>query len=307
MRALGVGVLLWATACAPRGPIALSAAQLQSRASRTIPAAFDDVYDATWLTLEAAGWPVKEHDRRAGTLGTGVVTASNGLGRAWAASVSQEGATVVVTLLPRVFENAREVTGDMRWTLEGPGGEGERWEQLFASLTALVDTWRVHPELVLSNTRGELDAVGLRLLVPSWQHFGFSVDRRTLVMQGAGTGLVPTLLYRIERRRPEPTVVALVHETLEHAFHAEGRLAEPGEWDVARDAWGETAEGAVRVGADLTAKTVRWRRWEAGNPAWVVRVAAVCPVENRVECEGDVRRVIESAVNTAPVPGIRAR
>jgi hypothetical protein len=127
--------------------------------------------------------------------------------------------------------------------------------------------------------------------------FEFSVDRRTLVMQGAGTGLVPTLLYRIERRRPEPPVEALVLETLEHAFHAEGRLTVPTAWEVSRDGWGETAEGAVQVGSDLTAKTVRWRRWEAGNPAWVVRVASVCPADNRIEC----------AVNTAPLPGIRAR
>ena len=293
--------------CTPRGPTVLGPAQLQSRATRSIPAAFDEVYDATWLTLEAAGWTIIEHDRRAGTASTNTVAAPNGTGRAWAASVTQDGATVAVTLLPRVYEGEREVTADMHWTLEGAGGEAERWETLFAGIVGLVEVWRVHPELVLSNSRGELDAVGLRLLVPSWQHFEFSVDRRTLVMHGAAD--VSTLLYRIERRRPDPNLVGLVHETLESAFHAGGRIAEPSQWELTRDAWGDMGEGDVLVGANLSPTPVRWRRWEAGNPAWVVRVAAVCAVARvaTFDCEGDVRRVIESAVNTAPVPGIRAR
>lgn len=292
--------------CAPRGPTALSPAQLQSRASRSIPAAFDDVYDATWLTLEAAGWTVTGHDRRAGNAETNVLVAPNGIGRAWTASVSQEGATMVVTLLPRVFEGAREVTADMHWTLEGPGGEVERWDGLFAGIVGLVQTWRVHPELTLSNSRGELDAVGLRMLVPSWQHFEFSVDRRTLVMQAPGSLPDSTVLYRIERRRPGPDLAALVHETLERAFHAAGRVTGPADWEIVKDAWGETAEGDVLVGADLTPRPVRWRRWEAGNAAWVVRVASACAVSSP-GCDSDVRRVVESAVNTAPVPGIRAR
>ena len=302
-------LLLVLTSCAPRGPVALSPAQLQSRASRSIAAAFDEVYDATWLTLEAAGSTVTEHDRRAGTLTTAVVAAANGTGRAWAASVSQEGATVVVTLLPRVYEGAREVTADMHWTLEGPGGEAQRWDALFAGIAGLIDAWRVHPELVLSNSRGELDAVGLRLLVPGWQHFEFATDRRTLVMKGSGTALVPTLLYRIERRRPQPDLAKLIQETLEQAFNAAGRIAEPAQWEITRDAWGEMAEGEVLVGADLTPKLVRWRRWEAGNPAWVMRIASACPagIGIRFDCDADVRRVVESAVNTAPVPGIRAR
>ena len=322
-----VAVLLLAVAsCAPRGPIALSPTQLHSRASRSIPAAFDEVYDAAWLTLEAAGWKVAVSDRRAGTASTDTVLASNGTGRAWDLSVSLEGATTVVTLLPRVFLNEKEVTAQMHWTLEGPGGEAERWETLFAGIAALPDAWKVHPELVLSNSRGELDAVGLRLLVPSWQHFAFSVDRRTLVMQDIGASPVPTLLYRIERRRPNPDMPALVHETLEHAFHAEGRTTEPEQWELKSDAWGKAAVGAALVGADLTPKPVRWRQWEAGTPAWVVRVVSACPPEGeseargpngtslqftrttgRADCDGDIRRVIESAVNTAPVPGIRAR
>ena len=144
------------------------------------------------------------------------------------------------------------------------------------------------------------------MLVPGWQHFDFSVDRRSLVMQGAGGGMVPTLMYRVERRRPVPDLAAPIDETIEHAFHAPGKVAEPADWEIVRDGWGETAEGAVQVGADLTSRPVRWRRWEAGNPSWVVRVVSVCPVEGS-DCEDDVRRVIESAVNTAPLPGTRAR
>ena len=301
-----LGLLLAVMSCAPRGPIALSAAQLQSRASRSIPAAFDEAYDATWLTFEAAGWKVIEFDRRAGTLSTAAVIEGVGTGRAWSANVSQEGATVVITLLPRIFEGARDVTADMAWTLEGPGGEVERRDALFTDIVALVDSWRVHPELLLSNSRGEVDAVGLRLLVPGWAHFEFSTDRRTLVMQGAGKGLVPTLLYRIERRRPDADGAPVVHEALEHAFHAPGRVAEPSSWESARDTWGEAATGEVFIGSELSPRPVQWRAWEAGNASWVVRLVSACPPDTDV-CENDVRRVIESAVNTAPLPGTRAR
>ncbi len=269
--------------------------------------AFDEVYDATWLTLEAAGWAVGESDPRAGTFVTQVVVLPDGLGRGWAASVSQEGGAIRVTLLPRVYRGSADVTPDSGWLLDGPGGEVERWDALFAGIGGLISAWREAPELALSNARGELNAAGMRLLIPNWQHFEFSLDRRTLVMQPVGPGPASTLLYRIERRRPKPDAAALVHETLEHAFHASGRLAEPASWDIAQDAWGETAAGDVLLDSDSSPNPVRWRRWEAGNSAWVVRVAAACPAEKEPRCEGEVRRVIESAVNTAPVPGIRAR
>lgn len=328
MSARRVAGLLLVVSCAQRGPVTLSPEQLQLRATRTISGAFDEVYDATWLTLEAAGWAVSASDRRAGTLSTAMVAADHGPGRAWSATVSQEGATVVLTLLPRIYDGAREVTADLQWILEGPGGEGERWDTLFAGATGLVEAWRVHPELRMSNSRGEVDAVGLRLLVPSWQHFEFSTDRRSMVMQQSGAGGVPTLLYRVERRRPNPDLDTLISDTLEHAFHADGKITVPPQWKPVKDAWGESAEGDVQVGADLTPKRVRWIRWEAGNPAWVVRVVGACPdeawvtgystgtdggsersatVTSGAACVADVRRVIESAVNTAPLPGIRPR
>lgn len=278
-------LLLTVLACVPRGPAVLSGAQLQARASRTLAAPFDEVFDATWLSLELAGWTVTEHDARAGTLETNVLG-----GQAWSANVGQEGTKVVVTLLPRLLD-----------------AERAQWEGLLAGISALLDAWRVHPELVLSNTRGEVDAAGLRLLVPNWRHFEFSVDRRTLMMQGvAQAGFVPTLLYRVERRRPRADPRELVQKALDEAFHSTARTSEP-TGAVENDAWGQSAIETSRVGADLTERAARWREWEARTPAWRVRVAAAC-VADDAACERDVRAVVESAVNTgAAVPGFKTR
>ena len=115
------------------------------------------------------------------------------------------------------------------------------------------------------------------------------------------------MMYQVERRRPGPDPDALLQGILGKAFHAEGNVVLPTAWELAKDAWGEAGSGEVRIGADLTPRAVKWRRWVAGNPAWVVRVAAACPDDGGAGCEADVRRVIESAVNTAPVPGTRGR
>ncbi len=261
---------------------------------------FEEVFDAAWLTLEASGWKVVEHDRRAGTLVTNVVVGSSGLGRGWTAAVSQTGTTVSLTLLPRVFQNERELTQEMYWTLEGAGGEQERWDALFEPIAALTAAWKAHPELVLSTSRGEVDAVGVRLLVPGWARFDFTTDRWTMVMRGAAKGVTSALMYRIERRRPLADPAPVVHEVLELALHAPGKVIEPSDWETGSDAWGHRGAGEVKVGAQLTPVEVHWRRWEAGDNAWLVRVVAVCPAGDEA-CDADVRRVVESAVSTAPV------
>lgn len=282
----------------------MSPQQLQSRASRAVEAPFDEVFDAAWLVLEGAGWSVVANDRRAGTFRTNtVVLPGTGVGRAYDAAVSLEGATPMLTLLPRVFEGDRDITDQMHWTLEGPGGEQSKWDELFARVLALVEQWRTHPELKLDGGRAEIDAAGLRVLVPGWKHYDFAVDRRTLVVQGDGAVPVPTVLYRIGRRVPAPDPDALLREVLEKA--TKGRLVVPDtEWTQVGPAW---AEGEVRVGKDLAPAVVRWRRWEAASPAWLVQVLAVCP-QDAERCEEEVGHALESAVNTdAAGAGFRVR
>ena len=289
-------------ACAPRGPTVLSAQQLEARAGRPMEAPFDEAYDAAWLVLEGAGWTVVESDRQAGTLETNAVVLGSGVGRGYRVAVSVEGARPWVTLWPRVFEGEKEVTGQMHWTLEGPGGEEAKWDELFGRMGALVEAWRTHPELKLASGRGEVDAAGLRMLVPGWKHLEFAVDRRSLVVLGDGNVPVATLLYRIERRTPESNPDALLREALEKS--ARGRLVVTDTWTQTAPPW---AEGEVRVGKDLRPAQVRWRRWDAVSPAWVVRVVAVCP-DGAAGCEDDVGRALESAVNTAAaVPGFKTR
>jgi hypothetical protein len=283
-----------------------------------VAADFDEAFDATWLTLEAMGFEVKEHDRRGGTLATGVVAAEHGTGRGWQAEISQEGARPTVTLLPHLYEDTRDVTGEAYWTLEGPGGELEKWDALFGRIAALVEAWRVHPELKLDTGRGELDAAGLRLLVPpSWEHFDFAVDRRTLIAQRFKriSGVNPTVLYRIERRRPEPDADALLHEALQRALAKSQDVIEPGEWDARADSWGVSGTGEVLLGPGHVPEPVRWRRWEARSPQWVVRVVAVCAPEGERACDFETHQLLESAADSngrlvnpgGAVPGFQSR
>ncbi len=302
--------------CAPRGPVALSPSQLRSHATRVVSADFDEAFDATWLALESLGFTVTAHDRRAGTLSTAVTAAANGTGRAWQAEVSLQGADSAVTLLPRLHEGDRDVTDEASWTLEGPGGERERWDAAFERIRTLLEDWRHHPELVLEKRRGDLDAAGLHLLVPAaWEHFEFSVERRSLAVQRfkRHLGVNPTAIYRIERRRPEPDVEGLLHEALGRALGA--GVIEPGDWNGGGDAWGFYGEGEVLVGPGRVAEPVRWRRWEARSPAWVVRLAMVCAPSGELACDFETHQIVESAADAngrlvnpgAAVPGFQSR
>jgi hypothetical protein len=260
-----------------------------------VPAAFDEAYDATWLALETAGWPVTSFDPRAATLSTGLTEAAHGTRRGWAAMVSQEGAVPIVTLLPRVYAGEREVTQEMHWVLEGPGGEQQRWDELFARILGLVESWRHHPELSLGKARGEVEAAGLRLLLPpSWKHFEFSTDRRTLVVQRfqRRSGINPTLVYRIERLRPVPELAGILGDALERAFHSR-TLLEPAQWETSAD--GSSGEGEVQAAEGGVAQSVRWRRWEARSPAWRMWVVAVCSAAGELACDAETREVLESA------------
>lgn len=300
--ALLIATLAAQAACAPRGPKALTPQQLESLASRTVEAPFDEAYDAAWLVLEGAGWTITASDRRAGTLETNAVVLPPGVGRAWSVAVSQDGASPRVTLLPRVFRGEAEVTGEMHWTLDGPSGEQAKWDDLFARMAVLFEAWRTHPELKLERARAELDAAGLRMLVPGWKHYDFAVDRRSLAVQGDGSVPVPTFFVRLERRAPQPDPEAMPRAALEKA--TKGRLVVPDQTWAEAPPW---MEGEVRVGKDLAPAAVRWRRWDALSPAWAVRVVAVCP-DGAEGCEAEVARALESAVNTdAAVPGFKVR
>ncbi|HEY0882204.1 MAG TPA: hypothetical protein VGD87_11765, partial [Archangium sp.] len=80
----------------------LTRADVVELAERTWDAAPGEVFDATWLTLEAQGYRVGDVDRVAGTL------SAKKQGRKWTIDVSARGSEQRVLLTPREDEVTRE-------------------------------------------------------------------------------------------------------------------------------------------------------------------------------------------------------
>lgn len=291
---LASGVVL--QACVS-GPVFVSDADLERRGSLRTTAPYDEAFDAAWLTLERLDWKVTVADRRAGTLETEARTELDSHeARGWRLDFRQDGDRLTLIARPRVFFDGVDVTQGMRWELVK---EDARWQDLFHRVQALLEAWRSHPELTLDRRRGELDAGGLKLLVPvAWTHFELSTDRRTLVVQklrGVKDGLNPSLVYVLERRRPRPDETLVVRTAVERAFRDDGTLnpTEPPK----SDANGVFGRGETQSGPGKVVQPVAWRRWEARSPAFVVRVASACAPEGELSCEADVRAAIESAAD----------
>ena len=289
--------------CASRAGVQLSPEQLRSKASYRTLSAYDEAYDAAYLVLVRDGFLVSAHDRHAGTLDTDPKgdARSPHEQRAWHSEILQEGASLTVVALPRIFIDGTEVTQGQPWTLDGENGEEARWRSLFGRMQELLDAWKVHPEVELDRARGELNVGGLRLLVPpKWTHFELNTDRHSLAVQRGrqlDDAVNPSILYSIERRRPQPDEDALVRSAVDRALGT-NRQMEPKDTPVS-DAWGVHGLGEVRVGPAGLGMPVAWRRWEARSPAWVVRVASACAPEGEQSCDIDVRAVIESAADSS--------
>ncbi len=284
---------LLSSACVS-GPRALSPAQLEAFATRRYSGAFDEVFDATALSLERLGLSLEAVDARQGTL-----VAKRRDGRGYQVSLqSREGEQLVV---------ARPVPERELWVLDGDDGELARWDALEARTRELLAAWRDHPEWEYAAARELLGVLTFRARLPkTWEHVEPSVSRRVVVVQRSKPrrGFNPSLVFEVSRRRPVTDERAFLLGAAEVALAARGRLRWPDE--VLLRAGASTEGGQTKVLDGSVPRAVTWHLWHEATAAWTVRIAAVCgPFEGDATCEAEWRTLAESVVSIgfeAPMP-----
>lgn len=265
------------------GPRALTPAQLETFATRRYVAAFDEVFDATALSLERLGFSLEDVDARQGTL-----IARQRDGRGYSVTIqSREDEQLVVALPMPVRE---------RWVLDGDDGETARWDALEEHTRELLASWREHPEWDYLAARDLLGVLTFRARLPkAWEHVESSVSRRVVLVQRSKPrrGLNPSLVFEVSRRRPVSDARAFLLGAAESALGAKGRLTWPDE--VLLPPGGRTAGGRTKVLDGSVPRPVTWHAWHEATPAWTVRIAAVCgPFEGDATCEDEWRTLTES-------------
>jgi hypothetical protein len=267
------------------GPRALSPLQLEALATRSYLAAFDEVFDATWLSLEHEGLRVSAVDRVAGTL---VARRPDGTG--YDVSVTADERTQRVVMLP-VPERAA-------WTLEGEGGETARWDAIELHTSALLDAWRHVPEWTHLAERNLVSVPGLRAVLPeAWERLDTSVSRRSLTAQRSRTlkrGFNATWRFEVKRREPKEDHRAFLLETAGLALFAGNRLRWPDE--TALSLVGHQAQGRVRLSDGAVLRPVMYALWVGASDAFTVRIGAVCGAASEPEagCAAEWRAMIDA-------------
>ena len=277
-----VALLVLSSGCVS-GPRALSAAQLETCATRSYVGAFDEVFDATALSLERLGFSLDTVDARQGTL---VAQRRDGRGYAVTIESREDERRVVALPIPE-----RDV-----WVLDGDDGETARWDALEERTRELLASWREHPEWEYAAARELLGVLTFRARLPrAWEHVESSVSRRVVLVQRSKPrrGLNPTLVFEVSRRTPVTDERAFLLGAAEVALGAKGRLTWPDE--VALPSGGTSAGGRVKVLDGSVARPVTWHVWHEATAAWTVRIAALCgPFEGDETCEEEWRTLTQS-------------
>lgn len=235
------------TACVSTGP--LSEAEVRSLSTREWPGAIDEVYDATWLTLQSRGFEVLESDRLAGTL------RARREGREWNVDVAAVG-------------NAQRVTLSVSTPV--PRAELSQVLDVLEEGTArLLRAWAELPEWHFDGRRNLLSIPGFAVSPPAdWQWLDFDLSRRVVTVQRsrARTGLNPTMLVEIDRTRPTSRLLETAKNALAASLSARQRLSFPD----------EMRPGTVRVLDGTTPQEVTWRAMESTEGSWQVRIVVAC-------------------------------
>lgn len=235
------------TACASTTP--LSPTEASALATRTWDGATDDVYDATWLTLERRGFEVIESDRLAGTL------KARREGREWDLDVAALGAAQRVTLTPSSTLTRAELSAVLDALEEGTA--------------ALLRTWSDPPEWKFDGRKNVLSVPGFAVSPPlEWAWLDFDLNRRVVTVQRsrARNTVNPTMRVELDRARPKSKLLDTARQTIGASLSARQRLVFPD----------PLVEGTTRVLDGTTAQDVTWsaREWALGG--WQVRIAVSC-------------------------------
>jgi hypothetical protein len=245
----------------------LSQSQARDLGARTWDAATDEVFDATWLTLSAKGFQVGQGERVAGTL-----VATRGA-QTWDVEVAALGSQQRVQVAPRQTCTREELV-EVLDVLE----TGTRW---------LLRAWTDVPEWKFDGRRNVLLLPGITASPPrDWEWLDFDTSHRHVVVQQlrARTGVNPTLLVDVDRRRPQSQVAEAIKRAAGMTLGARQRLVLPDELEVTQDATG--MHGGMRVLDGTLPLEVVWHAYEATLGTADVRLVLVCPRKVETECRG---------------------
>ncbi|MDP1823686.1 MAG: hypothetical protein Q8L48_10600 [Archangium sp.] len=259
----------------------LTQAEARALGTRTWDAATDEVFDATWLTLTARGFTVSQSDRIAGTL---VITKG---ARTWDVDVAALGAEQRVVVSPREQSTRAELSGLL--------------DALEAGTRPLLRAWHDLPEWKYDGRRNLLSLPTLSVVPPlEWEWLDYDISRRlvTVQRQRARTGLNPTLLVEVDRRRPDSRLAATLQRAAGLALGARQRLVLPDELEHSEDESG--LHGRMRVLDGTTPREVVWHAHQSALGTSDVRLVMVCPVKDELSCEGLWEKVAASVTRRAP-------
>lgn len=235
------------TGCVSTGP--LSDAEVRSLSTREWPGAIDEVYDATWLTLQARGFEVLEGDRLAGTL------KARRENRAWNVDVAAVGSSQRVTLSVETPVARAELSQVLDVLEEGTA--------------RLLRAWSELPEWHFDGRRNLLTIPGFAVSPPAeWQWLDFDLSRRVVTVQRsrARNGANPTMLVEVDRTRPASRLRQTVESAISASLSARQRLSFPD----------DLKPGTTRVLDGTTPQEVTWRAMESTEGSWQVRIAVAC-------------------------------
>ncbi|MFT3712223.1 MAG: hypothetical protein QM817_31650 [Archangium sp.] len=233
--------------CVSSGP--LSETEARALATRSWSGATDEVFDATWLTLERRGFRVVADDRLAGTLS---LTRE---GRTWNVDVAALGTEQRVTLAPTSRVTRAELSSVLDALEEGT--------------SKLLRAWHEPPEWKFDGRKNVLSIPGFAVSPPlEWQWLDFDLSRRVVTVQKARTRNVrnATMLLEVDRVRPQSKLLDTARQTIGASLSARQRLVFPDSMTT----------GTIRVLDGTTAEDVTWSGNEWTLDAWQVRVVVAC-------------------------------
>jgi hypothetical protein len=276
-------VITCALACAACSTTqALTPAEARGLGTRTWNGATEEVFDASWLTLIAHGYAVTDSDRVAGTL-----VLKRGP-RTWELDVAALGTEQRVMVTPREQSTRAELAGLLD-VLE----EGTR---------AYLRAWDEAPEWKYDGRKNRLVLSGFSVAPPrEWEWLDYDISHRLVTVQKkrARTGLNPTLLVELDRRRPESRLRASVQRAAGLVLGARQRLVLPDQLEETRDETG--IHGSMGVLDGTVPHEVVWHAFQTVLGSSEVRLVLVCPLAQDAECMG-VWAAIFASVARPPGP-----
>ena len=243
----------------------LSKAEARELGTRRWDGATDEVFDATWLTLIARGSTVDAADRVAGTL-----VARRGP-HTWDLDVAAVGTQQRVEVTPRHQSTRAELSALL--------------DDLEVGTRALLRAWSELPEWKYDGRRNVLRIEGFAVSPPrEWEWLDYDVSRRLVTVQQfrARTGLNPTLLVEVDRRRPDSRLRPTLQRAAGLTLGARKRLVLPDELDESKDMAG--LHGTMGVLDGAVPREVTWHAYEAVLDASDVRLVMVCPLAAEATC-----------------------